>query len=94
MRIQAKQCLVDFHMTFTYSPAQITLAKKLVKWARSMMPEAMARREVAALLKSNTMADLQWAIRQSNCTTVKSLKETLKHKRDKRDEVKSSKCIH
>jgi hypothetical protein len=68
-------------MTFTYSPAQITLAKKLVKWASTQMPEPMARREVAAIIKSNQLKHIQWVITQSNCLSVKNLKDILKNKR-------------
>lgn len=67
-------------MTFVYSPAQITLAKKLVKWARTKMPESMARREIAGIIKSHSVKDIEWACTQSNCTSVDSMKKILKAK--------------
>lgn len=70
-------------MTFTYSPAQIALAKKLVKWAGTQMPEPMARREVAGIIKGNPLPAIESAMKQSSCTSIKAMKDILKHKKSK-----------
>ena len=62
----------------TYSPDQIEVGKKLLKWLMNTMPEQMARREVVGLLKSNTVKDLNWAMKQSNATRLKNVKGMLK----------------
>jgi len=62
----------------TFTEKQIKVGKRLVSWLRSKgYSHEHARKEVAMLLKRHKLKDINKAMTQSNCTSLKNLKINL-----------------